>query len=153
MRHFRNLFVGLMVVTASWSLVHGSAAAEDDRELVELPKMMQDHMLGNMRNHLVALNEMLGELAEGNTGKAADIAESQLGMSSLSLHGAEQLGKFMPKAMAEIGTRMHHAASRFVIVAENAELNPGKAAQHEVYKALQGITENCVACHTSYRIR
>ncbi len=154
MEQIRNVFIGLMLVAVSWSLNPGSAGAEEDsRELVKLPEMMQQHMLGNMRDHLSALDDMLGALAEGNTDKAAEIAESRLGMSSLTMHGAAQLGKFMPKAMGEMGTQMHHAASRFVIVAQNAELNPGKEAQHEVYRALQGITENCNACHQAYRLR
>jgi cytochrome c556 len=132
----------------------GSAAADEDtRALVELPPMMQQHMLANMRDHLLALDEILGDLAEGNIDAAASIAEKRLGMSSLSLHGAAQMAPFMPKAMGEIGTQMHHAASRFVIVAQDAELNPGKAAQHEVYRALRDITQNCNACHQSYRIR
>jgi cytochrome c556 len=74
-------------------------------------------------------------------------------MSSLSLHGAAHLSKFMPEAMREIGTQMHRAASRFVIVAQDAELNPGREAQRNVYRALQEITQNCNACHRSYRIR
>lgn len=142
------------MVTVGWLLESGSAtAAEDSRELVELPPMMQEHMLANMRDHLSALNDMLGELAEGNIDQATGIAEKRLGMSSLSLHGAEQFGKVIPKAMGAMGTQMHHAASRFVIAAEDAELNPGKASQHEVYKALQGITESCNTCHQAYRLR
>lgn len=139
------------ILFAGWA---GSAvAAGDTRELVELPPMMQEHMLANMRDHLLALDEILGDLAEGNTDAAASIAEKRLGMSSLSLHGAAQMAPFMPEAMGEIGTQMHHAASRFVIVAQDAELNPGKEAQHEVYRALREITRNCNACHQSYRIR
>ena len=129
------------------------AADEDTREFVKLPPMMQEHMLANMRNHLATLNEILGKLADGDVDAAAKLAEQQLGMSSLSMHGAEQLAQFMPEGMAQLGTQMHHAASQFVIVAQDAELNPGKESQHQVYRALQAITENCNACHQSYRIR
>jgi len=150
----RNLFIGLTLLTAGWSLNSTSAtAAEDRRQLVKLPPMMQEHMLASMRDHLSALNDMLGALAEGNIDQAANIAEKRLGMSSLPLHGASRLGKFMPEAMSRFGTQMHHAASRFLIVAQDAELNPGKASQHEVYKALQDITDNCNNCHQAYRIR
>lgn len=154
MQLFNHLFIGMLLVTAGWSLETSSAsAAPDNRVLVELPPMMQEHMLANMRDHLATLDEMLGQLAEGNVEQATDIAEKRLGMSSLTLHGAEHLGKFMPKAMGAIGTQMHRAASRFVIAAQDAELNPGKASQREVYRALQGITENCNACHQAYRLR
>lgn len=150
----KSLFIGLTAfvivsaISARWAV-----AAEDNRELVKLPPMMQEHMLANMRDHLVALDEMLAALATGDVDDAAKIAEGRLGMSSLSLHGAEHMAKFMPETMAAIGTQMHHAASQFVIVAQNAELDPSVEAQHKVYKALQAITENCNACHQAYRIR
>lgn len=154
MRSLKWLFFGLMALTVTWSLHPKTAtAAEDVREMVEMPPMMQEHMLASMRDHLSTLNAILGELAAGNVDAAGDIAEKNLGMSSLSLHGAEHLAQVMPEAMQALGTQMHHAASRFVVVAQDAELNPGKESQHKVYKALQEITENCNACHQAYRIR
>jgi hypothetical protein len=156
-RKMRKIMIVLAVMamaTGGWLYTQKQVtASEDTRELVKLPAMMQEHMLGNMRDHLRALDEMLGALAQGDTDKAGKIAEERLGMSSLGRHGAAHLGKFMPKAMGAIGTQMHHAASQFVKTATDAELSPGKEAQHKVYKALQAITENCNACHTAYRIR
>jgi hypothetical protein len=128
-------------------------SAEDQRELVQLPPMMQEHMLANMRDHLASLDAILAALADGDVDEAGKIAESRLGMSSLSLHGAEHLAQFMPQAMADLGTQMHRAASRFVIAAQDAELEPGREAQHKVYQALQEVTANCNACHQAYRIR
>jgi len=132
---------------------HSATANEDTRKMVKLTPMMQAHMLSNMRDHLAALNEMFDDLAQGNVDQAAEIAEKRLGMSSMSLHCAAHLGKFMPKEMGQIGTQMHRASSRFVIIARDAELEPGKASQRKVYKALADITANCNACHQGYRIR
>lgn len=129
------------------------AAGQDRRELVKLPPMMQEHMLANMRDHLAALDEILAQLAQGNADAASKIAENRLGMSSLSLHGADHLAPFLPEAMGEIGTRMHRAASRFVIVAQDAELGGDSQSRNKVYGALHEITQNCNACHQSYRIR
>jgi len=151
MKISRVLIIGFFLSMVGLGLA--SHASEDDRELVKLPPMMQEHMLANMRDHLVAIEEILRELASGNIDEASAIAENRLGMSSLSLHGAEHLGKFMPEAMGAIGTQMHRAASRFSIVAQDAELNAGKTPQRKVYKALQEITGNCNACHRAYRIR
>lgn len=128
-------------------------SADDTREFVDMPAMMQEHLLANMRDHLRALDEILGFLAEGNVDEAGKIAEGRLGMSSLEAHGAAHLAPFMPEGMVAAGTEMHRAASRFVIAAQNAELAPGKEAQHEVYGALQAVTSACNACHQSYRIR
>lgn len=141
------------LIAVSGFVIPSVEGAEHNRELVKLPPMMQEHMLGNMRDHLVAFDAMLVALAGGNTDEAAEIAEKRLGMSSLSQHGASRMAKFMPETMRAIGTEMHRAASRFVIIARDAELEPGLKSQRKVYKALQAITENCTACHQAYRIR
>ncbi len=154
MRQTGTVMVGLFFAATTWCFLSLPVkASEDTREMVKLPPMMQEHMLANMRDHLAALDEIFGELAVGNISNAVAIAEKRLGMSSLSHHGADVFAPFMPEPMQAIGTQLHHAASQFVIVAQDAELNPGKDSQHAVYKALKGITENCNACHQAYRIR
>jgi len=123
-----------------------SMAAEDTRQFVQLPAMMQQHMMANMRDHLTTLNEILTDMANGEMDKAADIAESRLGMSSLESHGAAHMAKFMPAGMQQSGTRMHRAASRFALQAQQGELLPAT-------RALAEVTAACVACHKDYRIR
>ena len=123
-----------------------SIADQDPRQLVELPEMMQQHMMSNMRDHLVALNEILKQIAKGDLEQAAEIAESRIGMSSLESHGAGHMSKFMPEGMRQAGTSMHRAASRFALKAQEGEVLPS-------YRALYGITSACVACHSGYRIR
>jgi len=128
-------------------LLSGIAQAEEDaRQLVELPEMMQQHMMSNMRDHLVAINEILVNLANDELEKAAEIAESRLGMSSLESHGASHMAKFMPEGMRRAGTGMHKAASRFAIKAQEGESLPA-------YKVFAEVTSACVACHEGYRIR
>jgi hypothetical protein len=121
-----------------------ATAEEDKRVFVEMPKMMQEHQLANMRDHLMAINEILTEMGKGELDKAADIAEARLGMSSLGSHGASHMGKIMPKEMGAIGTSMHKAASRFALKAQEGDALPA-------YKALQEITAACVACHAGYK--
>ena len=123
-----------------------SVAGDDSRQLVELPEMMQKHMMANMRDHLKTINEILIHLSNNQMDKAANIAEQRIGMSSLGTHGAEHMGKFMPKGMRQAGTNMHKAASRFALQAEEGELLPA-------YKMLAEVTTTCVACHSAYRIK
>jgi hypothetical protein len=114
---------------------------------------MQEHMLGNMRDHLATLNEILGDVADSKYDAAAKIAEQRLGMSSLSLHGAAHLAPFLPKPMQDIGTSMHRAASRLVIVLQDASITPTAEAMRDINRALYAVTSACEACHASYRIR
>ena len=121
-------------------------ADEDARQLVNLPGMMQQHMMSNMRDHLVALDEILVNMANGELDKAADIAEHRIGISSLESHGASHMAKFMPEGMQQAGARMHRAASDFALKAGEGDVS-------SAYSALPGITSACVACHSAYRIR
>lgn len=128
-------------------------AGGDPRELVKLPPMMQEHMLGNMRDHLVTLNAVIGDVADGKFDEAAKLAEARLGMSSLGLHGAAHMAPFMPKPMQDAGTAMHRAASRLAIVLQNAGVSPTADALRRVSGALHEVTSACTGCHASYRIR
>ena len=123
-----------------------SAADNDARQLVQMPKMMQEHMMSNMRDHLAAINEILLSMGSGDLYMAAKVAEQRLGMMSLESHGASQMAKFMPEGMRQMGTSMHRAASRFAMKVQEGELLPA-------YKSLSEVTSACVACHTAYRIR
>jgi hypothetical protein len=129
------------------------AAAKDTRVLVEFPPALTAHTLANMRNmrdHLLALREINDALARGQHDEAAKVAEARLGMSSLRLHGAHDVAKYMPRGMQDAGTAMHRAASRFAIEAQNAgatgDLKPALGVLGEVMSA-------CVSCHAGYRLK
>ncbi len=116
-----------------------------NRQKITMPEMMKHHMLGNMRDHLLAIHEIQTALAKGELDKAGDIAEQRIGMSSLVSHNAAHMAPYMPKAMQDIGTEMHHAASRFVITVKEGD----------ILKSLDGlakVTEQCVACHAAFSL-
>lgn len=136
------LWLYVLTITSSSVITF---AAEDTRQLVQFPAMMQQHMLANMRDHLQTINQILIYMSENQLNKAGDLAEARLGMSSLTLHGASHMAKFMPKGMQEAGTNMHKSASRFALKAQEGELQPA-------YKALSEVTSTCVACHAGYRV-
>jgi len=123
-----------------------SIADDDERQLVQLPEMMQQHMMSNMRDHLTAINEILVHMGDGELDAAAEIAEQRLGMSAMGSHGASHMAKFMPEGMRQAGTSMHRAASRFALKAEEGEPLPA-------YKILAEVTSACTVCHSGYRIQ
>ena len=126
------------------------AAAIDTRKKIEMPPMMQEHMLNNMRDHLRALQEIQAALAKSDFDKAADIAEQRIGMSSLEAHGAAHMAPYMPKPMQDIGTQMHRAASRFSRTAQEAVVKGNMAPVLDDFSTL---LKQCIACHDSYRLR
>ncbi len=113
------------------TLVVSRSYAQDARELVKLPEPMQEHMLSNMRDHLASLNEIIGDVSEDKFDRAAKVAEQRLGMSSLPAHDAAHMAPFFPKPMQDMGTSMHHAGSRLVIVLQNAAITPGAQSIRE----------------------
>lgn len=125
-------------------------AVQDRRQEVAFPPEMKQHTLSNMRDHLLALQEIQSALALPAYDRAAELAEQRLGMSSLGLHGAHEVAKFMPQGMQDAGTAMHRSASRFAIAARDSsatgDLKPALAAMSEVMAA-------CVACHAGYRLK
>lgn len=128
---------------------HGPSAI-DTREFVKFPPELVEHTIANMRDHLLALQQINEALARNEPEKAGRIAEERLGMSSLRLHGAAEVATFMPQGMQDAGTAMHKAASRFAIEAQNTgvtgDLKPALGALGEVMAA-------CVGCHAGYRLK
>ncbi len=126
------------------------AAPKDARRAVYFPKTLREHTLANMRDHLLALQEIQEALAQQDYDRAGDIAEHRLGMSSLALHGAHEVARYMPKGMQDAGTALHRNASRFAVAAKDAgatgDVKPALAA-------LAATTAQCVACHAGYRVQ
>ena len=124
--------------------------APDARQLVKFPPALVEETMANMRDHLQALQEIQLQLGMGHADMAARIAETRLGMSSLGLHGAAEVSKYMPQGMQDAGTAMHRAASRFAIAAQDTgvtgDLKP-------VFAGLAEITAQCVGCHAAYRLK
>lgn len=123
---------------------------QDGRQLVTYPAKLAEHTRANMRDHLLAIQEITAALANGKYEQAADTAEKRLGMSSLPLHGAHDVAPYMPALMAQIGTDMHRAASEFAVNAQNVgvtgDLKPALAG-------LAKLQSQCVACHAGFKLK
>jgi hypothetical protein len=125
-----------------------AATSGDARQLVQFPEPMRVHTIANMRDHLLALQEIDMALSRNDFDKAASVAEARLGMSSLELHGAAHIAPYMPQGMQDIGTQMHRSASRFAVEAQNASVSNDV---RPALAALGAVMQQCVACHAAYR--
>jgi len=148
----RFLLGGLVLGSTALAFAQHShdAGRRDARIAVAFPAELRQHTLSNMRDHLQALAQIQGYLAAHDFDRAAEVAEFQLGMSSLSLHGAHEVAKYMPKGMQDAGTAMHRSASQFAVAAKEASID------HDVPRALGAltkVTQACVGCHAGYRLK
>jgi hypothetical protein len=142
-----TIFVLLAALAAS------PCYSQDARQLVKLPEPMQEHMLSNMRDHLISLNDIIAYVVDGKFDEAAKVAERRLGMSSLTAHDAAHMAPFFPKPMQDIGTTMHRAGSRLVIVLQDASITPNLQSMQDINRALHEVMSACTSCHAAYRIR
>jgi cytochrome c556 len=145
----RHTFASATLTLSLTAMLPVSQAA-DPRQLVPMPAPMQEHMLANMRDHLVAMGEIQAALGKGDFERAADIAENRIGVSSLQAHGASHMAPLMPKGMQEIGTNMHRTASRFARSTQEAAVTSDLP---RILGALAELTQQCAACHAGYRLR
>ena len=128
-------------------LFYGFAKADeqDARIKINMPDRMKEHMLGQMRDHLLALHGIQVAIARGDLDKAGDIAETRLGVSSMPAQMQQQMAPYMPQAMRMTGMEMHKAASRFARTATEGDTL-------RALDSLSAVTQQCVACHAAYRV-
>ena len=145
---------------------HAGMFVADSRELLKFPPQMRAHMLSNMRDHLTTIDGILHALATDDYDGAAKLAVDHLGLDSPFSAACkpsstkasspapksmdEMMRMYMPARMRTIGLAMHTAASDFAVVAARAATTHDSKAAVE---ALSRVTQNCVACHASYRLR
>ncbi len=139
---------------------HGAATAADTgpathvmndaRLLVKYPEPLRVHTLANMRDHLQTMGDIQEALSAGSFDKASELAEHRLGMSSLEMHGAHEVAKYMPKAMQDAGASMHHSASQFALVAKDASVT---GDLRSTLASLHRLNQTCVACHAAFRLQ
>lgn len=140
----------------------------DQRQLVSFPPAMREHTLSNMRDHLLALSEILTAMSAAQYAEAAGIAMTRLGMESPSAEGCKndgaastapgskpagmdhQMAQFMPAGMRSIGLAMHQSASVFADEAGKASRTGNPQA---ALTALSKVTGQCASCHTAYKLQ
>ena len=137
-------------LTALAGISTSAARAADMRQLANLPPPAQEALRDEMKDNMLAINEILELLAANKLREAGDIAEKRLGRSAMGRHRDKPFearpGPHMPPAMHKIGMDSHLAASEFATAAAGGNRDAALAA-------LPKLTGTCVACHYSYRIR
>jgi hypothetical protein len=146
----RLILIPALLLAALPALAQPPAPPQDARQLVDMPDLPRSLMRSDMQDHLMALNEIIGYLAENKLDAAGETAEKRMGQSTMGKHAAiargQGPGRFMPSTMQQMGWNMHDAASEFAKVAKSGD-------QAKSLAALQQLTSSCVACHMSFRTR
>jgi hypothetical protein len=135
------------------SIAVNAGEAEDNRQLIQLPSDIEKKMLVNMRDHIAALDEIIGAVESGEFEEAEGIAEYRLGWSSLVRLGDQEVANVWPAPMQKMADEMYRSASNFVITAQNTSVEDSKEGYRKVIAALRNVTSACRSCHDAFRVR
>lgn len=124
-------------------LVAGDALDRlDARTPVPLLPMMAEHQKRNMRDHLVAVQDVTGALAIGDF-PAVQRAAQRLGSSQQMTRTCEHMGAHAP-GFTEVALSFHQTADRIARAAERQD-------RDGVLSALNRTLAACTSCHSTYK--
>ncbi len=121
---------------------HGMGPEGDKRAPVPMTPQMSQHQLSNMREHLVAIQEIVAGMAKKNF-KAMEAAAKKLGTSPEMTAMCEHMGKGAP-GFTELGMAFHKSGDELAAAA-------GKKNMSLFLTKLDNTLQKCTACHAQFR--
>lgn len=134
-----GLFVRLVLVLVLVGAWGGAARADDDREAIFVTAEQRDLVLADMRDFLIAVQDIVLALADGDLATVADVARA---MGPGKGHGMSMAAN-LPAEFRQMGRGTHLA---FVELAQAADMGP-----EGVMADLGTLMSNCTGCHVTYK--
>jgi cytochrome c556 len=132
---------GHMMHKMSGGAKHGGKMAEDTRTPLNMPPMMAEHQLANMREHLKGVEAIVGHLGSGNFEMASKTAHEKLGLTPMMRQMCDNMPNETFRAMA---LEFH----------KNGDTLGDVLATKDTVrslKALDDVLATCTACHDMFR--
>lgn len=114
----------------------------DGRRAVPLLPMMANHQKQNMRDHLLAVQEIIAALASDDFA-AIERAAGRIGYSEQMGQMCTHMGAGAP-GFTEQALAFHHTADRIALAAK-------KKDKAQVLVELDATLQTCTACHAQWR--
>ena len=120
---------------------HHDMSMMDTRTSLELSAEMKQHQLSNMREHLDAINSIVGLMSENKFEDASKVARTRLGLTPEMQRMCSMFGneKFMALGMA-----FHKSGDDLGDALQTKDVNTS-------LRALNKTMQYCVTCHVAYR--
>ncbi|RUA31742.1 MAG: hypothetical protein DSY76_01130 [Bacteroidetes bacterium] len=141
------VFLGTTLILAYILLFTGTELVKlpnDTRTTVKYAPDLRELVMSEMRDYLVIMAEIQQGIAENNPDKIYEAASRQ-GQASIDETPARLL-KLSPLACKQMGFRGHHL---FQAIADSAKTNYNPKT---TIKQMADLTNNCVACHATYKV-
>lgn len=132
-------------LTYKFILAGAVEIAPDGRTSILLETSEQTFFLNEMRNFLIAIQQITDGIENDNMDQIATAAR-KAGMVGFSQVPASLIGK-MPLAVKKMGRATHQAFDQMAMDAESL------GDKEHTLSQLNQILSNCTACHSLYRIR
>ncbi|HVJ90022.1 MAG TPA: cytochrome c [Labilithrix sp.] len=126
----------------STSALIANAEAMDKRAPVPLLPMMANHQKENMRDHLVAVQEIVGALATDDF-PTVERAAGRIGFSEQMGRMCTHMGAGAP-GFTEQALAFHHTADEIALAAKQRD-------RAGVTRALDATLKRCTSCHATYK--
>jgi hypothetical protein len=98
-----------------------------------------------MREHLEAVQEIVGALAHGDFSKAEDITKTQLGFAKHREAMRRQQPEAFPPAYHDLAMAHHEAAEELTLVIPSQDFK-------QILLKLDRTLKACVACHRAFEL-
>lgn len=121
--------------------MHGGQIMGDKRIPLNLPPMMAQHQKANMREHLKAVNEIVGYMGAKDFTQASKTAHEKLGLTTQMKQMCDNMPNETFRTMA---LDFHQSGDAL------AEVLKTKDADQSL-KALDAVLTKCTACHEMFR--
>lgn len=135
----------LMVLACNqsiWAMDMGMMQEDDNRQSLGIKGTMQGtHQLSNMREHLIALSEIVQLMNTAKYDEASKVASEKLG---LTLEKNTMCGSFKNQSFEEMGVRFHKSADD---LAQTLKTKDSKKSM----VALEKVMNGCVLCHSTFK--
>lgn len=113
----------------------------DTRIKLDIPEDMKRHQLANMREHVQAVQTIIGLIAEGNFENASRVAYTKLGLTP---EMQAMCGSFNNEKFEELGLAFHRSGDNL-----GETLKTGNVS--DSLRALSQTMQFCVSCHATFR--
>ena len=113
----------------------------DTRTSLGLPEEMKQHQLSNMREHLEAIQSIIGLMSESKFEDASNVAHGKLGLTP---EMQKMCSMFGDEKFREMGFAFHKSGDDLGDALQTKDVNAS-------LRALDKTMQYCVACHAAYR--
>jgi len=121
--------------------MHSMEGGSDKRTSLGLAPAMKQQQLAMMRDHLQAVHDIVGLLAEEKFDRAASIAHNKLGLTP---EMKKMCNMFSNAKFRQVGLASHQSADELGDVLKQGDLQQSLHALHKTMNA-------CLQCHATFR--